>query len=60
MFCVCVKVYFTTIWYFTWKVGEQSLVVSTLYQILTSLPSFSFESICDIQVSKSGGQEQSG
>jgi len=46
--------------YFTWKVGEHSLVVSTLYQILTSLPSFSLESICDIQVSKSGGQQQSG
>jgi len=45
---------------FTWKVGEHSLVVSTLYKILTSFSSFSIDSVRDITVSESGGQQQSG
>jgi len=44
----------------TWKVGEHSLVVSNPYQILTSFSSFSIDSVRDIPVSKSGGQQQSG
>tara|TARA_B110000263_G_scaffold10519_1_gene8968 strand:- start:395 stop:556 length:162 start_codon:yes stop_codon:yes gene_type:complete len=47
-------------WGFTWKVGEHSLVLSTLYQILTSFSSFSLDSIRDIPVSKFGGKQQSG
>tara|TARA_B100000929_G_scaffold256215_1_gene218330 strand:+ start:32 stop:175 length:144 start_codon:yes stop_codon:yes gene_type:complete len=43
-----------------WKVVEYSLVVSTLGQILTSFSSFSIDSVRDITVSKSGGQQQSG
>ena len=45
---------------FTWKVGEHSLVVSNPYQILTSSSLFSIDSVRDIPVSKSGGQQQSG
>ena len=44
----------------TLKVGEHSLVLSTLCHILTSFYSFSLESIRDIPVSKSGGKQQSG
>jgi hypothetical protein len=48
------------VWGFTWKVGEHSLVVSNPYQILTSFSLFSIDSVRDIPVSKSGGQQQSG
>jgi hypothetical protein len=44
----------------TWKVGEHSLVVSNPYQILTSFSLFPIDSVRDIPVSKSGGQQQSG
>ena len=40
-------------------VGEHSLDVSNPYQILTSFSLFSIDSVRDIPVSKSGGQQQS-